>query len=403
MNKKSILFVNESLACAGGEKSLLNLLATFDYGKYDVYLQLFKYGCPWDKYIDPRVKVLPPLPYSNFTELSLPKSVVYAITHGKLKWLTARFKYSMALRRLKKLTNPDKAYLYWRYQCNCYKEIDDKYDYIIAYAQGLPTFYVADKTPQGAKLLAWINATYLPDNPCKEFAENRLRKFHVINAVSEPIKDAVSCHWPSLADKITVFRDLINPDMIEQMSKEKIDFEKQNGVLTLMTLGRLSPQKGYDITVEAANVLKQKGVNFKWYILGGGGLENEIRKDIKKYGLDDNLLLLGIKSNPYPYLKLADIYVQTSRLEGFGLAIAEARLLNIPVVTTRFNTVFMQMVDGKNGLVTDMDGRAVAEAIICLYSNKDLYTSIVDYLKQEPKGNLEIIPQFYQLLKTDNP
>lgn len=398
MDKKSILFVNESLACAGGEKSLLNLLSVLDYDRYDVYLQLFKYGCPWDRYIDSRVKVLPALPYSKFTELSLPRAIVYAIFHGKINWFISRLKYSVALRRLHNLTNPDKAYLYWRYQSKCYKGIENKYDYVIAYAQGVPTFYVADKSPKDAELLAWINATYLPDNPCKEFSENRLRKFHVINAVSEPIKDAVSCHWPSLTGKMTVFRDLINPDMIEKMSKEKIDFEKQKGVLTLMTLGRLSPQKGYDITVEAANILKQKGVDFRWYILGGGVLEDEIRKGIKKYGLDDNLLLLGVKSNPYPYLKLADIYVQTSRLEGFGLAIAEARLLDIPVVTTRFNTVFMQMVDGKNGLVTDINGQSVAEAIICLYSNKDLYASIVDYLKQEPKGNLETISQFYQLL-----
>ena len=87
-----------------------------------------------------------------------------------------------------------------------------------------------------------------------------------------------------------------------------------------------------------------------------------------------------------------------SRLEGFGLAIAEARLLNIPVVATRFNTVYMQMVDEKNGLVTDLDGKSVAEGIIRLAKDKQLYQSIVEYLHHEPKGNLETIPQFYDLL-----
>lgn len=82
--KKSILFVNESLACAGGEKSLLNLLGCLDYNKYEVDLHLFKYGCPWDKYIDSRVNVLPPLPYAVFTEMPLKKAAVYAIAHGKI-------------------------------------------------------------------------------------------------------------------------------------------------------------------------------------------------------------------------------------------------------------------------------------------------------------------------------
>lgn len=397
-HKKSILFVNESLACAGGEKSLLNLLAALDYNKYDVYLQLFKYGCPWDKYIDSRVKVLPPLPYALFTEMGLPKAILYAITHGKIKWLISRLRYSFGLRTHKELTNPDKAYLYWKYQAQCYDEIKSEYDYIIAYAQGIPTFYVADKSKPTIKSLAWVNATYLPESPCREFVQKRLDKIDIINAVSEPIKEVITKHWPSIFSKVTVFRDLINPKMIWEMSKENISFQPRKDVLTIMTLGRLSPQKGYDIAVSAASALKNRGLKFKWYVLGGGKLENAIRDDIERLGLDEHMVLLGIKSNPYPFLKFADIYVQTSRLEGFGLAIAEARLLNIPVVTTRFNTVFMQMKDGKNGLVTDMNGEAVADAIMKLASDKDLYNSIVEYLKQEPKGNLEKIDEFDNML-----
>lgn len=397
MTKKSILFINESLACAGGEKSLLNLLSSLDYDRYDVSLQLFKYGCPWDKLIDPRVKILPPLPYCKFTELPLSRATVYALKKWKWNWLWSRLRYSIALRTTKRLNNPSKAVLFWKHQGRNFAIQQERYDYVIAYAQGIPTFYVADKF-HGQKRLAWINVTYTPDSPYKEFIQTKYEQIDTIVAVSEEIMALEKKQWPTFCDKVKIFRDPINPEMIERLALSSIPITKDAEQLTLVTLGRLAAQKGYDIAIAAAAHLKKRGINFRWLILGGGPLEHSIREDISRHGLESNVYLLGIKPNPYPYLKLADIYVQTSRHEGFGLAIAEARLLNIPVVATRFNTVYMQMVDEKNGLVTDLDGKSVAEGIIRLAKDKQLYKSIVEYLHHEPKGNLETIPQFYHLL-----
>ena len=100
---------------------------------------------------------------------------------------------------------------------------------------------------------------------------------------------------------------------------------------------------------------------------------------------------MGVEANPYPYFKDADIYVQTSKFEGFGLAIAEARMLNIPVVTTRFDAVYSQMIDEKNGLVVDMEAEAVADGILRLITNQRLKADIVEYLRAEKKGNVEEI------------
>ena len=105
-----------------------------------------------------------------------------------------------------------------------------------------------------------------------------------------------------------------------------------------------------------------------------------------------------MEPNPYPFIKNADIYVQTSRFEGFGLAIAEARMLNIPVVTTRFDSVYNQMIDGKNGLVVDMNAEAVCNGIVTLLENEELRENIVRYLNEEKKGNIEEIEKFYQLI-----
>lgn len=396
--KKRILFVNESLACAGGEKSLLNLLKALDYDKYEVDLQLFRYGCPWDKYIDDRVNVLPPLPYTEFSKKSLSKAIFFAFRHAKFRWLIARLKFSFNLRFKGPLYNIGKSCIYWKCLSKCYDKIKDNYDYVIAYAQGIPTFYVADKANANSRKITWINVTYTPDGEFKNFIEQKYSKIDCINAVTEDLKDIEAKHWPSIKEKLVVFRDLINPVTITQLASEQITIKKTPKVLTLVTLGRLTAQKGYDITIEAAYDLKSRGVNFIWYILGVGPLEKTLKKLVVESGLDANIKFLGVKDNPYPYLKLADIYVQTSKHEGFGIAIAEARILNIPVVATRFNTVFMQMINEKNGLVVDLDGKSVADAIIRLHEDKKLYSEIVDYLKNEPKGNLENIPQFYDIL-----
>ena len=131
-------------------------------------------------------------------------------------------------------------------------------------------------------------------------------------------------------------------------------------------------EKGMILHYAACKKLKEKGINFKWYVLGKGPLKEEIEDYIKQNDLSEHFILLGVKANPYPYIKNSDIYVQTSRFEGFGLAIAEARMLNIPVVTTRFDAVYNQMVDGKNGLVVDMNADAVCEGILKLINDTDI-------------------------------
>jgi glycosyltransferase involved in cell wall biosynthesis len=170
-----------------------------------------------------------------------------------------------------------------------------------------------------------------------------------------------------------------------------------NGI-RILTIGRLAYGKGYDIALEACKKLKEKGINFRWYVLGKGPLREEIQQFIKENKLENYFILLGVTANPYPFIKNCDIYVQTSRFEGFGLAIAEARILNKPVVTTRFDTVFNQMIDRKNGLVVDMNADAICEGIMELIRNQNLRNNIIDFLQHEKKGNVEEINRFYQLI-----
>ena len=394
---KKILFVIDSLALAGAEKSLITLLSLIDYSKYEVDLQLFSYGGELEQLVPKNVNILPSLDYMNFTSLSLKDAIKKGLVNLKLNFLIARIKFSLALRR-GKFDNKAKARLFWEINKNCIEESKQEYDIAIAYAQGVPTFYVADKIKAKRKL-AWVNVSYQLEGIEKIYQKNKYKKFDKIIPVSDSAKEIFENVYPEFKNRLEIIYDINNPKIMIEMAKIGETLPRIENSIKILTIGRLANQKGYDIALDACKILKDKGINFKWYILGKGPLKEEIEQQIVKLGLEDYFVLLGVTSNPYGYIKSADIYVQTSRFEGFGLAIAEARILNVPVVTTEFDAVYNQMVQRKNGIVTQMNGKSVAEGIIELIENKELRKSILEYLKNEKKGNLEEYEKFKKYIK----
>lgn len=393
---KKILFVIDSLACAGAEKSLITLLSLIDYSKYEVDLQLFSYGGELENLLPKDVKLLEPFNYTNFTALSLKKAIQDGIFRLKLRYLFSRLKFSFILRK-GKYDNRAKARLFWEINKNCIEESEKEYDIAIAYAQGVPTFYVADRV-RAKRKFAWVNVSYQLEGIEKEYQREKYKKFNKIVLVSDSVKDIFEEVYPEFREKFEVIYDINNPKIMEDMSKigDKLPNKDE---IKLLTIGRLANQKGYDIALEVCKILKDRGIKFKWYALGKGPLKEELEQKIDELELKEYFILLGVTSNPYGYIKSADIYVQTSRFEGFGLAIAEARILNVPVVTTEFDAVYNQMVQRKNGIVTQMNAQSVADGIMELIENKELKNSIIEYLKNEKKGNLEEYKKFEKLIE----
>lgn len=393
---KKILFAIDSLACAGAEKSLITLLSLIDYSKYEVDLQLFSYGGELENLLPKEVKLLEPFNYMKFTTLSLKKAIQEGIFKLKLKYLFSRLKFSFILRK-GKYDNKAKARLFWEINKNCIEETKKEYDIAIAYAQGVPTFYVADRV-KAKKKIAWINTSYHLERIEKQYQRNKYRKFNKIVLVSNSAKNIFKEVYPEFEEKLEIIYDINNPKIMEEMSNigEKLPIGNE---IKILTIGRFAKGKAYDIALEACKILKDKGIKFKWYILGKGPLKEEIEQKIDELGLKEHFILLGVTPNPYGYIKSADIYVQTSRFEGFGLAIAEARILNVPVVTTEFDAVYNQMVQRKNGIVTQMDAQSVADGIMELIENKELKNSIIEYLKKEKKGNSEEYKKFEKLVE----
>ena len=395
--KKKILFSIDSLHCAGAEKSLVTLLSLIDYSKYEVDLQLFGYGGALEDLLPKEVNLLEPLKYTSFCDLSVKSAILQSIKNlNSTKLLAARLKFTLSIRK-EKYTNAQKARIFWQKVSNVIEKNIKEYDIAISYAQGIPTFYVADKV-NAKKKYAWVNVSYHLTGLEKEFQKKYYKIYDKIIAVSDSTREILNEVFPEYKNKTEVIYDINDPNFILKMSVIGEGYDDNFDGLRILTVGRLAKQKGYDIALEACKMLKEKGINFRWYSLGIGPLEKEIQRYIAENNLNDYFKLLGVKSNPYPYIKNCDIYVQTSKFEGFGLAIAEARMLNKPVVTTRFDAVYNQMIDRKNGLVVDMDAKGISDGILELINNKELKNEIVEYLTREKKGNIEELDKFYELI-----
>lgn len=394
--KKQLLFVIDSLHCAGAEKSLVTLLSLLDYSRFSVDLMLFGHGGELEELVPKEVNILKPLKYTEFAALSMKHAITYSVSHINFKMFSSRMKYSLGIRK-KKFSNAQKARIYWQSVSHVIENNPKAYDIAISYAQGIPTFYVADKV-KARKKYAWVNVSYRLDDIEKEFQKKYYDQYNKIVAVSDSTKEILVETFPYYSRKIDVIYDINNPNFISKMANIGEAYEDHFDGIRILTIGRLAHQKGYDLALEACKNLKECGLKFKWYALGKGPLKKDIEEYIKANDLSEHFNLLGVKANPYPYIKNADLYVQTSRFEGFGLAIAEARMLNIPVVTTRFDAVYNQMVDGKNGLVVDMSSDAVCDGILKMISDKELRKCVIEYLHSEKKGNVEEIEKVYELI-----
>lgn len=390
--KRKILFVIESLTLAGSEKSLIALLSNLDPELYEIDLQLFNNRGELYKFIPDYVNTLPILDYVNFSSKPWKDNVKQTFREKGLSYMLTKLRYSFAL-RIQKRTITETAKLYWQTVEYQIEKDRNHYDVAIAFAQGVPTFYVMDKIT-AKKKITWVNANVQFTKNNFEFQQGYYNRFDEIVAISTGTKEHLVNIFPKLINRINVIPNIIDYKSISKLSsldRAPMRFEGYK----ILTIGRLDKgMKGMDITIKACKILRDKGFGFHWYILGKGPFKQSMEEYIHKHNLDNYISLMGTTDNPYPYFKAADLYVQTSRHEGYGRTIAEARMLNLPIVTTNFDTVRIQIQHLKNGIITEINPEAVAEGIIKLMNDKNLYNFIQENLENEPKENTETVKRF---------
>ena len=392
MDKKKILFVINSLTCGGAEKSMVSLLSLVDYSRYEVELQMFSPNGMFLKLLPEQVQILPELAYLRFCREG----------GGPFRWYWTRLRTAIGLRRRPKYCGHSlrDAQIYWKYAGSAYPPLPTAYDVAIAWGQGNPTHFVAEKVCAKRKL-ALINSDYEAAGYNKWFDLPFYRAFDRIVLVSDGLRTIMEDVFPELRNRMRTLYDIRNQSLTERMACEFDPYSEQN-VPILATVGRMAPQKGYDLAVEAGAVLKAHGTAFRWYLVGDGPERLRIEQMICEKGLCDCMFTVGATENPYPYMKYADVYVQTSRTEGYCLTLSEARGLHTPPVSTNFDVVYEQLRHGENGLIVDMTPEAIAEGIETMLMDDALRESIRQTLSAERVGNEEEIENFYKLLADES-
>lgn len=365
---KKILFAVKDMNVGGVEKSLLSLLNTIDRFQYEVDLLLLEEKGGFLSDVPEWVNVIVSKDYQAIKEeVNLPP--ISAVKKAFRRKKIIRAFSLLAGYVLTKLTN-DYSY-YYKIVFSGVDKIDSHYDVAISYTSIIEylswyvLFYV-----DADEYIGWIHfdiSKLMFNHKLMEKLHGKMKKIYV---VSEEAKTAFIDKFPDLSDKCELKYNIVNQQEILDLADKAADNIRESGTATIVTVGRLTSEKGQDIIPEVARLLKSEGIRFRWYIIGTGGLSFQITEKCKQYGIEEEVRLLGMKKNPYVYMKQADIYVQTSVHEGYCITLSEAKVFGMPIVSTEFSGAHEQLDEREDCIVVERNVQSLVSAI------KDITTKI---------------------------
>ena len=366
--KKRILFMIGTLQSGGVSKSIVNLLNVMDRTTYDVHLLLLdRAGDILSPYLPSDITV-----HVNREIENLHRGLrgVRALVFTGHLWLALGSLIRMLLSKF------SRAWAGRWLACLMPRFTELSFDLIVDYGGQQQLYYMVDKL-DGKKKITFFHNDY--SKWPYYYAADRLYypKVDQILSISQTCVDVLKAYFPDCKDKISVMQNISSPVLITKQANEVVDLPQ--APLLLASLGHIMRRKGTDFSIDAAKILQEKGVDFKWMLVGKV-IEEDLVRRIEQEGLESRFVFLGVCSNPYPYIKAADIYVHPSRFEGKSIALDEAKILCKPIVVTNFSTVNDQFEDRVNASICEMNGEALADAIIELATHKELRQSYVAYL-----------------------
>lgn len=390
-----ILFVMPSLGSGGAEKSLVNLLSLLDYKKYEVDLLLLK----------PEGLFLGQIPQEvNVLQIGESLQYAYKINMGVFKTfsnmkLGALRVFSTVVCKLNYKENA-RQQRWVKYYKKYLPALKGKYDIAIGFLEGDASYYVIDKVNAQKKIL-WIHNDFneIKKNENAVIYESYFRKADTVVSISNKCVDILKQNYPHLQDKFINLPNITSSLLLKKMSEEYDVPELTKNKFNILSIGRLTRQKGFELAIDALNILKEEYSDIHWWIIGAGELEDQLKKQVKDNELEEYITFLGLRANPYPYIKSCDLLVQPSRWEGKSVVLDETKILARPILATNYSTVRDQLNDRKEGLIVDMNSKAIADGIISLRENPQLYDSIQSYLEQHEYGNEKEILQYYKLFE----
>ena len=303
---KKVLFVINTLGGAGAEKALLELLRKFTPDQYEIDLYVLLEQGELISQVPEYVNVLN-RKYTAESVLStegkkeLNRKVFKRLfIHGALfKNIPYLIRNTAAMIRRKKIY-ADK--LLWRVMSDSGMKLDKNYDMAVAYLEGGSTYFVHDHV-RAEKKFTFLHVDYQYAGYSRELDRDCYLDFDRIFTVSGEVKTIFDRVYPECRDRTFVFHNLIDREKIRKKAELPGGFSDTYDGKRILTVGRLTAQKAYEVAVDAMKLLKDEGIKARWYVLGEGELRNKLQQKIDNFGLKEDFLLLGAVENPYPYYK----------------------------------------------------------------------------------------------------
>lgn len=379
----------------GAESALIGMLQSFDVNKVDVDLFIY----------DHRGDFFPLIPTEKVN--LLPQIEVYSMLERPLKEVLKNGFYSLALMRLlgkldAKFTAGNELVIQPKWASKILPPIANKeciYDLAISFLT--PHYFVLDKV-NARKKVGWIHTDYtkIPVDAKREV--KMWERLDQIVSISLDVTKSFLQVFPTLKNKIILIENILSPEFVKQRAKEfkpnLFHLNSKPSDLNLLSIGRICPQKNFDNIPFIAKKMKEMGVKFHWYIIGPGE-HNDIDETILKTRTGDVITFLGPKSNPYPYIKACDVYLQPSRYEGKSVTVREAQILCKPVVVTNYATAPSQIQDGVDGVIVPMDNENCARGMVAFLNDRAKQEQIIEYLRKNDYGNENEIEKIYNLIR----
>ena len=387
--KKDILVVFTGPMELGGiERSLLGLLDSIDYNEYNVDLFLYAHHGPLMYLINENVNVLPEekeLAYLRESFGTKLKNRAYYSAHMRCKEAV-----------ISKFTHINHDEMWAEIMRKKVKPIKKHYDLALGFFR---PFDLIDEKIYADIKVGWIHTDYSSAREDLELLRKDYAKMDYIVGVSDQTVRTFIELFPEFESKVIISENIISESFMKsEADKLDVSNEMKDNCVKLLSIGRFCEAKNFDNVPEIASVIKSKGVDFKWYIIGYGADENLIKSKIAQYNMEDTVIILGKRENPYPYIKACDIYVQPSRYEGKCVAVREAQILNRPVIITNYASSKSQLQDGFDGVIVPMDNQGCANGIVKVIYDKDLQNQLIENTKKTDYTNSKEIEKLYKLI-----
>lgn len=396
--KKRILIVSHAMEIGGAERALLGLLDSIDYEKYEVDLFLLRHGGELLQYINPKAHLLPEVP--AYTVLARP--MAQTLKEGHVLLTAARILGKLAAKRYDKsqgYTDSGVSLEYsHKFTCPLMPKINPNVEYDLAISFLTPHYFVAKKVRAGKKL-AWIHTDYSKVQVNIPSETAMWGAYDYIASISEAVSEGFCKVFPTLRDKLIPIENILPSGLVKTQSEAFDASGEIAGGIRLLSIGRYCTAKNFDNVPDICRRIRESGLDVAWYIIGFGGGEQLIWEKIAESGMEDHVILLGKKENPYPYIAACDLYVQPSRYEGKSVTVREAQMLGKPVVITRYATSASQLEDWVDGVVVPMDNAGCADGIAALLRVPERMEQLSENCKARDYSNRGEVEKLYKQLE----